>query len=523
MDNSKIIIDQIFQKLNADTSFDYYTIKGLINLMSYEKPQYSSYEFVGAGLNSLVLKVNDDTALKIMKVTNQNLELLKELDQRVSNLRTAGKNNYVQQVDSSYFLSENISNTSTPVFYVQEMDLCTGNLDSYLSGLNQKEQSLNDTQNERIAIQLLDALMIIHAFGFIHNNIKLTNILYKEQSNGQIVFKIADLGLYRLEDFSKWNIQGRLNRNAQKTIDIYQPQEAYYNQYSSKSDLFCLGLIFLQLENTNFDFQNMQISEFVAFQNKLDKNEFPFEESLLKDSLLSQIIQEWLKDIPSERKDEKAVLAHLLLKQKQCSLNEDLQVYSFNFQAPLQQQVQGQAQLFQVSSQPQQRQKEWLIDWDYFQQEGSIFEMIKATFEAQKENYLNQSELKLIFECTKERKKLALDDDSISIISKVLKQLQFAESLELNLKKNQIGDLGLRELSDALLLFEDLIQLKLDLSQNMITDMGIDYLRHQLKQIQQLKKVDLIFNENDFSDSGSVVEAFYNDIKPLMNEFNISV
>ncbi|KAL4462712.1 hypothetical protein ABPG74_000542 [Tetrahymena malaccensis] len=523
MDNTQYIIDQIFQKLNTDTSFDYYTIKGFINLISYERPQYTSYEFVGAGLNSLVLKVNDETAMKIIKVTNQNLELLKELDQRVSNLRTAGKNNYVQQVDQSYFLSETISNTSTPVFYVQEMDLFTGNLDSYLSSLNQREQSLNDTQKERIAIQLLDALMIIHAFGFIHNNIKLTNILYKEQSNGQIVFKIADLGLYRLEDFAKWNINGRLNRNAQKTIDIYQPQEAYYNQYSYKSDLFCLGLIFLQLENTNFDFQNMQINEFVSFQNKLDKNEFPFDESLLQDSLLSQIIQEWLKDIPSERKDEKSVLAHLLLKQKQCSLNEDLQVYSLSFQPTQQQQVQGQAQQFQVTCQSQQRQKEWLIDWDYFQQDGPIFEIIKATFEAQKENYLTNSELKLNFECSKEKKKLALDDDSISIISKVLKQLQYTESLEMHFQKNQIGDLGLRELSDALLLFEDLKQLKIDLSQNIITDMGIDYFRHQAKQLQQLKNLNLILIENDFSDSGSLVEAFYNEIKPLMNEFNISV
>ncbi|KAL4505294.1 hypothetical protein ABPG72_016361 [Tetrahymena utriculariae] len=523
MDNTQNIIDKIFLNLNADTSFDYYTIKGFVNLVSYEKPQYTSFEFVGAGLNSLVLKVNDETALKIMKVTNQNLELLKELDQRVSNLRTAGKNNYVQQADQSYFLSENISNTSTPIFYVQEMDLYTGNLDSYLSDQKQKGQSLKDAQKERIAIQLLDALIIIHAYGFIHNNIKLTNILYKELSNGQVVFKLADLGLYRLEDFSKWNIYGRLNRNAQKTIDIYQPQEAYYNQSSYQSDLFCLGLIFLQLENIDFDFQNMQINEFVSFQNKLDKNQFPFDESLLKDSLLSSIIQQWLKDIPSERKDEKPVLAHLLLKQKLCSLNDDLQIYSLSFQAPCQQQVQGQGQQFQISSQPIQRKREWLIDWDYFQQDGSIFEMIKTTFEAQKESYLNQSELKLNFECSKERKKLALDDDSISIISKVLKQLQYTEVLELHFQKNQIGDLGLRELSDALLLFEDLKQLKIDLSQNIITDMGIDYLRHQLKQVHQLKNLNLAFNENDFSDSGSVIEAFYNEIKPLMNEFNISV
>ena len=108
--------------------------------------------------------------------------------------------------------------------------------DGDLSKLIQ-QKGMPETQAINYLKQIIAGYMEIHRKGIVHRDLKPTNIFIKER-----LLKIADFGFaVRVEDCKKSN---KYNIGS----PLYMPPEALlYNQYSFKSDIWALGIIFFEL------------------------------------------------------------------------------------------------------------------------------------------------------------------------------------------------------------------------------------------------------------------------------------
>ncbi|KAL4439352.1 hypothetical protein ABPG74_017015 [Tetrahymena malaccensis] len=325
--NLKNISFKIFNQIERESSFDYYSIKGCLQLLTEKKPLYVQFKYIGTGKHSLVLKVNDQFVVKIKKINRHNEKEIRDLDILVQAVRSLGKENYIHQVDDSYFLQSEFQESKIDLFYVQEMEFANGNFEDLFLQLRNKSIDLKDWQKERMAIQLFDALNIFHQCGSCHRNIKPSNILYFYE-NGNFTVKLADLQVNSTEDFSSEFNQITNPVSSYKYIDVYQPLEAYINQYYKKSDLFRLGLVLVQLDTPSFQFTNISFEKYLEFQANFSQNIFPISENIKKDTFLYKIIQRCLHKNPSQRQQSQYYLQSLIERQKSLNKNQDLIIFS---------------------------------------------------------------------------------------------------------------------------------------------------------------------------------------------------
>ncbi|KAL4485339.1 hypothetical protein ABPG72_008515 [Tetrahymena utriculariae] len=326
--NLKNISFKIFNQIERESSFDYYSIKGCLQLLTEKKPSYAQFKYIGTGKQSLVLKVNDQFVVKIKQINRNNEKEIRDLDILVKAVRSVGKENYIHQVEDSYFLQSEFQESKIDLFYVQEMEFASGNFEDLFQQLRNKSLDLKDWQKERMAIQLFDALNIFHQCGSCHRNIKPSNILYFYE-NGNFTVKLADLQVNNTEDFSQEFNQITNPVSSYKYIDVYQPQEAYLNQYNKKSDLFRLGLVLAQLDTPTFQFTNISFEKYLQFQTNFSENIFPISDNIKKDTFLFKIIQRCLHKNPGQRQQSQYYLQSLIERQKSLNKNQDLIIFSF--------------------------------------------------------------------------------------------------------------------------------------------------------------------------------------------------
>ena len=131
------------------------------------------------------------------------------------------------------------------------MEFCeNGNLQSYLDKTAQSGKRLDKALRLRWYKQLSIALKFIHDNGIIHRDIKPPNILLDSHNN----IKIADVGLAKMV----WDVKNQNNQLPKDSTYLqhmstvagtpaYMAPEVFKAQYSTLSDVFSLGLVFVMI------------------------------------------------------------------------------------------------------------------------------------------------------------------------------------------------------------------------------------------------------------------------------------
>ncbi|CAD8193921.1 unnamed protein product [Paramecium octaurelia] len=152
------------------------------------------------------------------------------------------------------------------------MERCTGGdlkqlMDQYQ--IQKKQFTLEQIQD--IARQIILGYKSLFDIKVIHRDIKPANILIENNGKGQIVVKLTDFGMGRmLDDITKKQVLTKVGTPAYAAPQLYLE-----DQYSSKCDVYSLGVILYQLAfNNRLPFTAKTIPELTQFLKDLKVKPF---------------------------------------------------------------------------------------------------------------------------------------------------------------------------------------------------------------------------------------------------------
>lgn len=131
------------------------------------------------------------------------------------------------------------------MLYIQ-MEFCENNT---LLDLIEKGLPDNSSEYWRLFRQVLEAVSYIHSSGFIHRDLKPTNIFIDKSNN----VKVGDFGLAKNSQFSsailKNNQVAPGNRDLSTLVGtfFYTAKEVATGEYDEKIDMYSLGIIFFEM------------------------------------------------------------------------------------------------------------------------------------------------------------------------------------------------------------------------------------------------------------------------------------
>lgn len=132
------------------------------------------------------------------------------------------------------------------ILYIQ-MEFCENN-----TLLNLIERGLPANPNEywRLFRQILEAVSYIHSSGFIHRDLKPTNIFIDKSNN----IKVGDFGLAKNSQFSSAvltnnQVTSKANKDLSTVVGtfFYTANEVASGEYDEKIDMYSLGIIFFEM------------------------------------------------------------------------------------------------------------------------------------------------------------------------------------------------------------------------------------------------------------------------------------
>lgn len=135
---------------------------------------------------------------------------------------------------------------SKSILYIQ-MEFCENNT---LLNLIERGLPSNPSEYWRLFRQILEAVSYIHSSGFIHRDLKPTNVFIDKSNN----IKVGDFGLAKNSQFSSAVAQNNQvapkgNRDLSTVVGtfFYTANEVATGNYDEKIDMYSLGIIFFEM------------------------------------------------------------------------------------------------------------------------------------------------------------------------------------------------------------------------------------------------------------------------------------
>ncbi|KAL4480016.1 hypothetical protein ABPG74_020532 [Tetrahymena malaccensis] len=255
-------------------------VQKFMNLIQALHPHFKDLSYLRSCNNTITLKVYNSKqeqfqVIKIAYLKNKNQKnsfnsetLLKEEYELAQifyyNLYFVKKPNKFYLFDESKIETQSANKYhgfNEKLFFVLQMEYNEFNLKEYIQKLKLENKNLSQLQKEYLIIQLLDAVNSLHQKNIIigclnPNNLLLTNN-QKEGENQQMILKILNYG--QSYYYYKYQEKSNLSCN-QKYKEITQ----YCNEkLGEKLDIFCIGLILLELDNLNsFDIDRLTVQDY---------------------------------------------------------------------------------------------------------------------------------------------------------------------------------------------------------------------------------------------------------------------
>lgn len=147
---------------------------------------------LGSGSFGVVHKICDDEIFKAVKIAF----IKNHFDPITENTLISGINTIIRETALSSLVknSEYVNTLDKVVIYNKsnEISLFSPLLSGNLTELMESDIQINPV---KLAYDLLSGLQNIHEVGFLHNDVKPDNVLYYENSEGDICYRLTDLGL----------------------------------------------------------------------------------------------------------------------------------------------------------------------------------------------------------------------------------------------------------------------------------------------------------------------------------------
>lgn len=157
-----------------------------------------------------------------------------------------------------------------------KMELCQFTLKYFLGNRG----SIPNFGNGHVAAifkRITIGLNYVHEKGFIHRDIKPGNIFCQQNSTGDFTWKIGDFGL--ATKYSGGQHYGKVG-----TREYWSPELKNGSGYTTKTDVFSLGLVFLELvEREGCDFKVAQIASALRKMESSKKRFLQLEKVVGKD------------------------------------------------------------------------------------------------------------------------------------------------------------------------------------------------------------------------------------------------
>ena len=163
----------------------------------------------------------------------------------------------------------------------------------------------------------------LHSKGIVHRDLKLDNLLYSVDEEGEVQVKIADFGLSAITKKKNHKKKTRSEKKSQElkemwgTVEYFAP-EVYDRAYGSQADVWSLGCILYEMLTGELAFPYRELpaslmhqlsrklllkkKELRSFENKTG---FVFLSAAARD-----LVKKLLKRSPQQRWDVEEALAH---------------------------------------------------------------------------------------------------------------------------------------------------------------------------------------------------------------------
>ncbi|KAL4489882.1 hypothetical protein ABPG72_010781 [Tetrahymena utriculariae] len=426
--------------------------KGFKNQSDFLKQKgYMIEQMIGTNFGDYIVTVKDaQNQVYAIKIINyDSLQVLNDSQQVKSTYKNYKENDYILHTEQ-YMVYKQIKT----IFAVRE--LCDCSLRDFINA-----NILTQNQVFAITKQLLQGLISMRKVQNnqnINTNIKPENILYKK-SKSAFLFSDLDFPIEALIQNQQNSEMIKYSTLKQSQINLYSSPEITknYENFSSKTDLFSLGLSLAELVRGKkfLNYQLQDIRDRDCLKRYLPKNTH-------YEDFIDQILMNMVKVKPEDRLDPQSLLN--VMQEKFQSIDSDLESIK-NMETP--------QSSFQLLEPKQNYEEVWVTKEDHTK--------LKKTDKYVKIN-LSMSNF---------------DDEMLNNVTRSLSCCHDVLRLEINCFANyDITDLSLQNLIEVINKFHNIQKLKLEFpSCEKINGSAFSYLAKGLKNFKYLYYLNIIFNE----------------------------